>query len=114
MDEISNSLPKTSPDKISFKIAPKITGITIKKENFALSLLLFPKNKDVDYLSIDIEGGEEDLIKSIDYSFYDIKVISIENNYPNDINYLEFLSSKGFKFFNCYGHDEIYYNKNHF
>ena len=55
MDEISNSLPKTSPDKISFKIAPKITGITIKKENFALSLLLFPKNKDVDIVAPDLD-----------------------------------------------------------
>ena len=71
-------------------------------------------NKIIDYLSIDIEGGEEDLIKSIDYDFYDIKVISIENNYPNEISYFEYLSSKGFIFFNCYGHDEIYYNKNHF
>ena len=55
MDEISNSFPKTSPDKISFKIAPKITGITIKKENFALSLLLFPKNKDVDIVAPDLD-----------------------------------------------------------
>ena len=71
-------------------------------------------NNMIDYLSIDIEGGEEDLIKSIDYNFYDIKVISIENNYPSEINYNKYLSSKGFMFFNCYGHDEIYYNKNHF
>ena len=71
-------------------------------------------HKNIDYLSIDIEGGEEELIKSIDFNIYNIKVISIENNYPNKINYNDFLTSHGFIFFNAVGSDEVYFNKKHF
>ena len=45
------------------------------------------KYKDFDYLSIDIEGGELSLFESLDFEFYKIKVISIENNQPNEISY---------------------------
>ena len=37
------------------EIAPKITGITIKKENSALSLFLFPKNNEVHIVAPDLE-----------------------------------------------------------
>ena len=37
----------------------------------------------IDYLSIDVEGGEMDILESIDFDLYKIKVLSIENNYPN-------------------------------
>lgn len=35
----------------------------------------------IDYLSIDIEGGELDVLKSIDFATFDIDVISVEDNY---------------------------------
>ena len=70
------------------------------------------KRKNIDYLSIDIEGGELDLIHSIDFSLYQIKVLSIENNKPNEIIYHEHLSKNGFVFFDFCGQDEIYYNPN--
>jgi FkbM family methyltransferase len=111
MSGLKNSVYEKSLEIINNENLSKINTYDVEVLTFEMGV---GDIKVIDYLSIDIEGGEEDLIKSIDYSFYDIKVISIENNYPNDINYLEFLSSKGFKFFNCYGHDEIYYNKNHF
>ena len=41
--------------KISFKIAPKITGITIKKENFALSFFSLPKYNEVQIVVPDLE-----------------------------------------------------------
>ena len=65
---------------------------------------------DIDYLSIDIEGGELDILKSIDFNIYKIKVISVENNKPNEISYSNFLETKGFKFFEYCGADEIYFN----
>ena len=51
----SISLLNISPDKTSFRIAPNITGITIKKENFAASLLLFPKKIEVHIVAPDLE-----------------------------------------------------------
>lgn len=40
---------------MSLRIAPKITGITIKKENFAASFLSFPKKIDVQIVEPDLE-----------------------------------------------------------
>ena len=51
----SISLLNISPDNTSFRIAPNITGITIKKENFAASLLLFPKKSEVQIVAPDLE-----------------------------------------------------------
>tara|TARA_B110000285_G_C15063892_1_gene583961 strand:- start:17 stop:859 length:843 start_codon:yes stop_codon:yes gene_type:complete len=86
---------------------------TYKIETISFATAVGDK-KNIDYLSIDIEGGEKELIESIDYNTYDIKIISIENNSPNNINYNDFLTSQGFNFFNSVGHDEIYFNKKHF
>jgi FkbM family methyltransferase len=38
---------------------------------------------NIDYCSIDIEGGEIDLVKSIDFTKYRIFCLSIENNYKD-------------------------------
>jgi FkbM family methyltransferase len=65
----------------------------------------------IDYLSIDVEGGEMDILESIDFDLYKIKVLSIENNYPNEINYEKYLSEKGFCYIDSVGVDEIYFNK---
>lgn len=65
----------------------------------------------IDYLSIDVEGGEMDILESIDFNLYKIKVLSIENNYPNEINYEKYLSDKGFYYIDNVGVDEIYFNK---
>ena len=65
----------------------------------------------IDYLSIDVEGGEMDILESIDFNLYKIKVLSIENNYPNEINYEKFLSNKDFCYIDNVGVDEIYFNK---
>ena len=53
--EILISLSKISPDKKSFSIAPNITGITIRKENLAASILLFPKKSEVQIVAPDLE-----------------------------------------------------------
>ena len=53
--EILISLSKISPDKKSFSMAPNITGITIRKENLAASLLLFPKKSEVQIVAPDLE-----------------------------------------------------------
>lgn len=48
-------------------------------------------NKNVDYVSIDVEGAEMKILESIDFSTYDIKVLSVENNFsePHIINFME-------------------------
>ena len=72
------------------------------------------KNRNIDYLSIDIEGGERNLLESINFEYYDIKVISIENSLPLKIDYQNYFSERNFKRLDIIGSDEIYFNKSHF
>jgi FkbM family methyltransferase len=63
--------------------------------------------QSVDFLSLDTEGGELEILQSIDYNRTPVKVISVENNYfTNDIH--RFLSSRGFRRLGAFGVDEIY------
>ncbi len=63
---------------------------------------------EVDFLSIDTEGGELEILKSIDYSKYNIKVIVVENIY-HDFEYRCFLESQGYVYATRLYRDEIYY-----
>ena len=69
---------------------------------------------EIDFLSIDIEGSEFELLESIDFDKYKIKVISVENNLPDDQDFQVFFSKKQFKYFDRVGQDEIFFNNNFF
>jgi len=63
--------------------------------------------RDIDYCSIDTEGGELDILKSIDFHDLNIKVISVENNFKsNEIN--RFLKKSGYKRIAKISIDDIY------
>jgi len=61
----------------------------------------------INYLSIDTEGGELDILKSIDFDRFMINVIEVENNY-NDPNFEIFMQAKGFRKIVRIVCDEIY------
>ena len=53
--------------------------------------------KEVHYLSIDVEGGELEVLKGIDFDEVMIHVIDVENNYPDTFGAVrKFLFYKGF------------------
>lgn len=56
----------------------------------------------VNFLSIDVEGGEYDILTSIDFSRCQIDIITVENNY-GDPRFTPLLKEKGF---NLIGHLE--------
>ena len=89
----------------------KTKKISITTTTFNKSV---PFDKGIDYLSIDIEGGEMDLLTSIDFEKYQIKVISVENNSPEKINFKKFFDKLNFNYFDRVGQDEIFYNNNCF
>jgi FkbM family methyltransferase len=89
----------------------KTQSINLKTITFEQAV---PKNTDIDYLSIDIEGGEMDLLNSINFNDNDIKVISVENNIPAEQNFKDFFDSKNFVYFDRVGQDEIFYNSKFF
>jgi FkbM family methyltransferase len=72
------------------------------------------KNNLIDYLSIDVEGGEMEILESIDFNFYNIKVISVENNKPEEIVFDKLLKQKGFEYADKLGVDEIFYNRKYY
>lgn len=61
----------------------------------------------IDFLIIDTEGGELDILKSIDFDTVFVDVITVENNY-NSPEFKEFLESKDFVFIKRLECDEIY------
>lgn len=64
----------------------------------------------IDYLSIDTEGGELDILKSIDFDAVSIHVIGVENNFPKNSSIRQFMEQKGFSFVARVRCDEIYEN----
>ena len=61
----------------------------------------------IDFLSIDTEGGELDILKSIDFDTFSIDVICVEVHHK-DGQIRQFLENKGFVFLKTIGVDEIY------
>jgi len=96
---------------ISNNQASKTDSIKLKTITFDD---IVPKNKDIDYLSIDIEGGEMNLLKSIDFKTNSIKVISVENNIPKEQNFKNFFEEINFTYLDRIGQDEIFYNRQYF
>lgn len=64
----------------------------------------------IDFLSVDTEGNEYEILSSIDWEKYSIDVITVENNY-NDPRFQSFLESKGFELATHIWPDAIYVNK---
>jgi len=68
------------------------------------------KNTNIDYLSIDTEGNELKILKSIDFNKYNIDVLTVENNnYDNTI--INFMISVNYNFIGRLGCDEVYMKK---
>ncbi len=63
----------------------------------------------VDYLTLDTEGGELEILKTLDFSKYYIYIIDVENNYQ-DPHIKNFLQEKGFLHIHTMLMDEIYVN----
>jgi len=62
---------------------------------------------NVDYISLDTEGNEFKIIKTIDFDKFNIKVITIENNY-NDTAQTNYIISKGYYMMGKLEADEVF------
>ena len=56
----------------------------------------FDNIKKIDFISVDTEGTELEVMEGLDLHKYDVKLLVIENNY-NDISIEKYMNSQGYK-----------------
>jgi len=61
----------------------------------------------IDLLSLDVEGAEEKIIRSIPFDVFNIRFMTIEFNNPND-SLERYLNSRGYECINQLGVDKIF------
>jgi FkbM family methyltransferase len=92
---------------------------TVRKENGIIrhirvevqplgGLLDAHRISQIDYLSIDTEGSEWKIIRNFDFRKYDVRIISIENNYKDE-KIRKHLINAGYRLVRTFGgYDELY------
>lgn len=53
--------------------------------------------KDVDLISLDVEGHELQILENFNFDKYNLKVFTMENNF-NEQKHRDFMASKGYRF----------------
>lgn len=80
----------------------------IEVECFNINDLLSEYNISyIDYCSLDVEGAELNILRSIDFENISIDVFTIENNYKTD-EIKNFMHSKGYDLVATLGCDEVF------
>ena len=72
------------------------------------SILLAMGNPTVDYFSLDVEGAELPILKTIPWDKVDIQILSIEVNHGDGNKIDAFIKSKGYKKVHQLAYDNIY------
>lgn len=76
------------------------TGLSYPVETISLSDMLdqYEAPREIDYLSIDTEGSEFNILNSFDFSKYSFQIITCEHNYTESRSKIcDLLISKGYK-----------------
>ena len=83
------------------KTIEKHGGRIVESEVLSMNLNNFLQTHQIihiDFLSIDIEGGEYEILKTINFDSFDIKIICVELNYPEIENeIINLLNNVGYK-----------------
>ena len=110
--EMLSGLESSMDDDHKRRIANENSGIrhiTVKTRDIN-SLLAERGITSIDLISLDIEGGELELLSKIDLSKIRVKALTIENNHK-DRQMKKFMDRYGFKLIQYLGADEIYVPK---
>jgi FkbM family methyltransferase len=115
-----------SGEEVEFVIGDSLSGIVpcidkhmgvlvnkrIKLMTKTLSQVLDEKNAPsfINYLSLDTEGSELEVLNGIDFTRYTFGFMTIEHNYvePKRSNIQRFLEEKGYKFYRSNQWDDFY------
>ena len=111
--EMLSGFIDTYPDAHQKRIADEIalmggSSVDVNIKCFDVTkLLLKHKLTKINFLSIDVEGSELDILESIDYNKIRIDIILAENNY-NDSRLASFLETKGYELAGRISIDDVY------
>jgi FkbM family methyltransferase len=97
---IMSSLTSLNPDERLVEAHAHIInekyGVEVEVETLPNVLEMAKYPTIIDFISIDTEGTEIDVLKGFNFDKYDVKLFVVENNY-NDSNISDFMESKGYK-----------------
>ena len=96
-------------DKLKNDSNYKVSEIKLETDLFSS---LIP-HKEIDYLSIDTEGNELEILKTINFDEYNIKTITVENNKYDSNLISDYLTSKNYTYIARLRCDEIYVCNNY-
>ena len=111
---VSNKYDARHLERIEKEIS--LNGGEIKSidvQMFRLEAISQINDRCIDFISIDTEGNELDIVKSIDFKRISVRVLVVENNY-NDEKLARFLNNKNFVLIASLATDEVYIQKNEF
>lgn len=97
LDRIDRELQEYGGDKEEIPVKCYDINKLLTEHNF----------NQVDFITIDTEGNELKILKTIDFDQFDIDVLIVENNYETSEN-ADFMRSKGYKKIKTIGHDEVF------
>lgn len=84
----------------------KLQYVEVQSATFGEIMAHYPSVSHIDFMSLDIEGGEFEVLKGIDFDKYTFSLMAIEHNNVRESieNITKLLESKGYKilFFNAW------------
>ena len=84
----------------------ELKKINVKTMTFGKLMQKYPERTHINYMSIDVEGGELAILKTIDFSIFSFDIITIENN--NKVEVDKYMLEKGYHVLFDIGVDSIY------
>ena len=102
-EESKNEKTKTKLPYIDYKIKVERLEDVFKKNNVG----------EIDFIKIDVEGHELEVIKSNNWKIYHPKIICIEANHKSDNDWSTLIEGFGYKKFIFDGLNEYYVSKMH-
>lgn len=82
------------PIHINYGLDPQLRSIQVSTRRLDWCIEHYFQHDTIDFISIDTEGSELDVVKSFDVNAYNIKLMVIENNF-NDSDVEDYLLEKG-------------------
>ena len=98
IDSVYSSLEKYS--YLDHHSQKRLAGKKYTVPSISLNDLLssFKAPRDIDYLSIDTEGGEYEILRALNFAQWNIKIITVEHNFENKRSKIhQLLTSHGFR-----------------